>query len=70
MDANLTLAEVMATTVPFPEAVERVPMTERTLRKYVASGKLPAYRIGGRLRIDPADLDRLVQRVNPITETR
>jgi len=34
-----------------------------TIRRRIADGTLPAYRVGGQLRIREADLDRLVVRV-------
>jgi excisionase family DNA binding protein len=68
MNLEPTIAELMAATIPFTEAAERVPMTERTLRTYVATGKLPAYKVGNKLRVYPADLDRLWERVKPTRE--
>lgn len=39
-------------------------VSTRTIRRYVAQGLLPAYRIGPRLvRIDLDDLDRLARRI-------
>ena len=44
-----------------PEAQDYLNVTEKTLRRYVASGKLPAYRMGGRLlRFKVEDLDALM----------
>lgn len=46
------------------EAAEYLKVTDRTLRRMVAAGDLPAYRLGPRLlRIDQADLDALLRRV-------
>ena len=50
--------------VPQPEATEYLGVTDRTLRRYVAEGKLPAYRLGKRLlRFRQADLDALLRPV-------
>lgn len=39
-------------------------VSTRTIRRYIAQGKLPAYRVGGTLvRVDQADLDALVRRI-------
>lgn len=46
------------------EACEHLGVTDRTLRTYIAEGRLPAYRLGPRLvRIDAADLDALLRPV-------
>jgi excisionase family DNA binding protein len=42
------------------EAAEALDVSERTLRRLVAEGQLPAVRVRGRLRVRPADLDRYV----------
>ncbi len=43
-------------------AAEYLDVSERTLRRYIAEGRLPAYRLGKRqIRIEVADLDKLVQ---------
>lgn len=48
--------------IPQDEAVEYIGVTDRTLRRYVAEGKLPAYRLGTRLlRFKQADLDNLLR---------
>jgi excisionase family DNA binding protein len=39
-------------------------VSTRTIRRWIATGRLPAYRVGDKLlRIDPADLDRISRRV-------
>lgn len=44
------------------EAAEYLGITDRTLRRMIAAGRLPAYRLGPRLmRIDQADLDALMR---------
>lgn len=46
------------------EAAQRTGLSVRTLRRRIAAGLLPAYRSGPRvLRVDPADVDRLMVRV-------
>lgn len=46
------------------EAAEYLGITDRTLRRMIAAGRLPAYRLGPRLlRIDVADLDALMRPV-------
>ncbi len=46
------------------EAAEHLGITDRTLRRMVAAGDLPAYRLGPRLlRIDLADVDALLRRI-------
>lgn len=43
------------------EAAEYLGITDRTLRRMIAAGELPAYRLGPRLlRIDAGDLDALL----------
>ncbi len=49
------------TDVPCPlltytEAAKVLCVTERTIRQFVADGKLPVVRFGRTVRIDPADL--------------
>ncbi|EEI16527.1 helix-turn-helix domain-containing protein [Corynebacterium lipophiloflavum] len=53
----------MATTKTLPtyrtikQEAERVGLSERTLRRYIAEGKLRAYKAGKTLRIRPEDTD-------------
>lgn len=43
------------------DAAERTGLSIRRLRRRIAAGQLPAYRSGPRvLRVDPADVDRLM----------
>ena len=50
--------------VPQPEATEYLGVTDRTLRRYVSEGRLPAYRLGKRLlRFKQADLDAMLRPV-------
>ena len=41
-------------------AAVRLSMSAYTLRRYVRTGKLKAYIVGGRYRIMPADLEKLL----------
>jgi excisionase family DNA binding protein len=45
------------------QAAEYLSCNERTLRRQIAAGKLPAYRLGKLIRIDLADLDALIKPV-------
>jgi excisionase family DNA binding protein len=52
------------------EAAAELRLTGRGVRAMVADGRLPAYRVGGRvLRIRRADLDLIVERL-PTTGAR
>jgi excisionase family DNA binding protein len=39
---------------------ERLGVSEKTVRRLISSGVLPALRIGAQLRIDPDELDQYV----------
>lgn len=41
------------------QAAKRVQLGERTLRRYIAEGKLVAYRAGRSIRLKPEDVDAL-----------
>jgi len=41
-----------------PDAAFRLALSEKTIRRRVASGELPAVRLGARIRIDQDDLER------------
>jgi excisionase family DNA binding protein len=49
-------------TITIPQAAQRLGVEPRTVRRYIASGKLPAYRIGGEgfIRINADDVERLL----------
>lgn len=52
------------TFVGLTEAATRAGVSPRTIRRYIAAGHLPAYRLGPRLiRVAVADLDALVRPV-------
>jgi excisionase family DNA binding protein len=40
------------------EAAERLAVTERTVRRHIDAGRLPAYRVGGLVRLRTGDVDR------------
>ncbi|WP_188835717.1 helix-turn-helix domain-containing protein [Flexivirga endophytica] len=51
------------------EAAERTGLSTRTLRRRIAAGQLPAYHSGPRvLRVDPADVDRLMHLVPTVQQ--
>lgn len=41
------------------QAADDTQMATRTLRRYIAEGKLPAYRLGRTIRLLPEDVDAL-----------
>lgn len=46
------------------EGAEYADVSTRTIRRWIAEGRLPGYRVGPRLlKIDLADLDRLCVRI-------
>lgn len=46
------------------QAAERTKLSTRTLRRRIADGSLPAYRVGPRiLRVDPDEVDQLLVRL-------
>ena len=43
------------------DAAARVGLSTKTVRRWIASGQLPGYRMGPRLlRVDPDDVDRML----------
>jgi excisionase family DNA binding protein len=43
------------------DAAARVGVSTKTVRRWIASGQLPGYRMGPRLlRVDPDDVDRML----------
>lgn len=53
-----------AQTIPASEGAERAHVCVRTIRRWVREGKISGYTIGGRnLRVDPAEIDALFERV-------
>jgi excisionase family DNA binding protein len=50
--------------VSIAAAAEHLAVSERTIRRYIAEGILPAYRIGRHLiRVDLEDVDKLARRI-------
>jgi excisionase family DNA binding protein len=46
--------------ISLAEAADRIDVSTRTLRRYIAAGRLTGYRVGPRLiKIDPNELDQL-----------
>lgn len=46
------------------QAAKRIQLGERTLRRYIAEGKLIAYRAGRAIRLRPEDVDALFTPTN------
>lgn len=46
------------------QASERAQIGERTLRRYIAEGRLTAYRAGRSIRLKPEDVDALFTPTN------
>ncbi|HEY5184938.1 MAG TPA: helix-turn-helix domain-containing protein [Actinomycetes bacterium] len=61
MSANRTSRNRFAS---LAEAADQARVSPRTVRRWVAAGLLPAYRLGPRvLRVDLDDLDALARRI-------
>jgi excisionase family DNA binding protein len=65
-----TTAEIIDSTERLPLAAKRTKVPERTLRNWIDAGQLPAWRIGGRLRVRLEDVDALAQPVEPKPKPR
>ena len=64
MSRNDIQSPVVRRKLTILEAAAHCGVTDRTIRTWIASGILPAYRYGPRVvRIDPDDLDDLGQRI-------
>jgi len=50
------------TLISTSDAGERVGVTERTIRRWIHGGRLTAIKAGRVVRVDPAELDKLVRR--------
>ncbi|MFW9097719.1 helix-turn-helix domain-containing protein [Corynebacterium striatum] len=59
-----TLHKHLQTYETLPDAAKRVKLGERTLRRYIAEGKLVAYRAGRAIRLKPEDVDALFTPTN------
>jgi excisionase family DNA binding protein len=63
-----TTSRTRAPKVSIQAAADKYNISTRTIRRYIAAGRLPAYRVGPSLvRIDLDDLDRLAR---PIPNAR
>lgn len=51
------------------EVAETLRVSPMTVRRYIASGKLAAVRVGRGVRVDQAAVDRFVEPVVPTTES-
>ena len=53
------------------QAADRISMSARYVRRLIAERRIPFYRLGRAVRIDPADLISHITagRIEPITET-
>lgn len=47
--------------LPLTVAAEQFEISTRTLRRRIADGTIPGYRVGGRLRVREDHLDRLAE---------
>ena len=57
-------AKVSKHLISLSRAAEQYDVSVKTIRRWIAAGLLPAYRVGPRvIRIDPADLDKLDRRI-------
>ena len=56
-----TTAPARRRLVSLADAADLLDVSTRTLRRHIASGALPAYRVGRLVKIDPADLDALAR---------
>jgi len=54
--------ESTAMLVDVKEAARLVSLSPWTIRKYISQGKLKIIRIGRRVLIEPAELERLIER--------
>ena len=53
----LTLATGVDTMLSIKEVAERLDVSVMTIRRLVWAGTIKAYKIGGRLKFDPEDVD-------------
>lgn len=45
------------------DAADEYGVSVKTIGRRIADGSLPAYRVGGRVRVKAADLERLARRI-------
>lgn len=53
---------LLETLLTYRQAGEMLQITERTVRNLVSRGEFPVVRVGGSVRIDPADLRAYIDR--------
>ncbi|MFE9234134.1 helix-turn-helix domain-containing protein [Cellulosimicrobium funkei] len=46
--------------VPLATAADLADVSVKTLRRRIAEGQLRAYRVGALIKVDPADLERII----------
>ncbi|MCI1962635.1 MAG: helix-turn-helix domain-containing protein [Ancrocorticia sp.] len=49
-------------------AAQARQVSERTIRRLISCGQLPAYKFGGSVRIYASDLDKVMKPVTPLAE--
>jgi len=49
--------------IPIRDAAAQIPCCARTLRKEIAQGRLPAFRLGPRIFIKPEDFENYMQNI-------
>lgn len=59
MEKTSTGARTRSRYITLQQAADDTQMATRTLRRYIAEGKLPAYRLGRTIRLLPEDVDAL-----------
>ena len=58
---SVTAAPKRRQLVSLAVAAELLDVSTKTLRRRIADGTLPAYRVGRLVKVNPADLDRIAQ---------
>jgi excisionase family DNA binding protein len=51
--------------ITLAEAADRLCLSERTIRRHVAAGRIRAYGLGRAVRIREADLETSLRRITP-----
>ncbi len=54
----MSITEQQRPLLTIPETAARLNLSEHTVRRRIASGELPAVRLGALIRIDPDDLEQ------------
>lgn len=54
----MSIIEQQRPLLTIPETAARLNLSEHTVRRRIASGELPAVRLGALIRIDPDDLEQ------------